>query len=78
MECGPGIDTTASLLTSALYLLARHPGIERRLHADVDTVLAGCPPAYEDLLPAGVDRSDPYRDAPTLSPRLDVHPDRHD
>ncbi|WKU48687.1 cytochrome P450 [Streptomyces sp. VNUA116] len=44
-----GIETTAILLAWALYLLARHPGIERRLHTEVDTVLAGRLPAHEDL-----------------------------
>ncbi|MDO0917559.1 cytochrome P450 [Streptomyces sp. DT2A-34] len=36
-----GAETTALCLTSALDLLARHPEEERRLHAEVDAVLAG-------------------------------------
>jgi cytochrome P450 len=34
-------ETTASLLAWALLLLARHPGIEEQLHAEVDTVVNG-------------------------------------
>ncbi|MFJ8539527.1 cytochrome P450 [Streptomyces sp. NPDC093591] len=35
-----GAETTALCLTSALDLVARHPEEERRLHSEVDTVLA--------------------------------------
>ena len=44
-----GTETSAALLTSALYLLARHPGIQRQLQDEVDTVLAGAMPSYADL-----------------------------
>ncbi|HXL88889.1 MAG TPA: cytochrome P450 [Streptosporangiaceae bacterium] len=44
-----GTETSAALLTSALYLLARHPGIQRQLQDEVDTVLAGATPAYADV-----------------------------
>ncbi|MBX9399325.1 cytochrome P450 [Streptomyces sp. TRM72054] len=44
-----GIDTTASLLSWTLHLLTVRPDIEHRLHAEVDTVLVGRPPAYEDI-----------------------------
>ena len=44
-----GTETTAALLTSALYLLARHPGIQRQLQDEVDSALAGAPPVYADL-----------------------------
>ena len=44
-----GTETTAALLTSALYLLARHPGIQRQLQHEVHTVLAGATPGYADL-----------------------------
>jgi cytochrome P450 len=44
-----GTETTAALLASALYLLARHPDIQRQLQHEVDTVLAGAMPSYEDL-----------------------------
>ncbi|MEU8761766.1 cytochrome P450 [Streptomyces sp. NPDC048659] len=44
-----GIESTAATLTSALDLLARHPEVERRLHAEVDAVLDGAPATHEDL-----------------------------
>ncbi|MCX4903009.1 cytochrome P450 [Streptomyces sp. NBC_00878] len=36
-----GVETTALCMASALSLLAQHPETERRLHSEVDTVLAG-------------------------------------
>ncbi|MGW7556466.1 cytochrome P450 [Streptomyces rimosus] len=44
-----GIETTALALAWTLHLLAAHPEEERRLHAEVDSVLAGRPPAPDDL-----------------------------
>ncbi|MEU7580743.1 cytochrome P450 [Streptomyces sp. NPDC041068] len=44
-----GTETTAALLAWALDLLARHPGIERRLHAEVDAVLDGGRATHADL-----------------------------
>lgn len=44
-----GIESTAVTLSSALDLVARHPDVERRLHAEVDDVLAGAPATYADL-----------------------------
>ncbi|GAA3487059.1 cytochrome P450 [Streptomyces cremeus] len=44
-----GTETTASVLAWALDLLARHPEIEQRLHAEVDTVLHGAPATHTDL-----------------------------
>ncbi|MBH1934240.1 cytochrome P450 [Streptomyces sp. AV19] len=44
-----GIETTAAHLAWTLHLLAQHPDIEHRLHTEVDTVLAGRPPAPQDL-----------------------------
>jgi cytochrome P450 len=44
-----GTETSAALLTSALYLLARHPGIQRQVQDEVDAVLAGAMPSYADL-----------------------------
>ncbi|WP_438296213.1 cytochrome P450 [Streptomyces sp. HUAS TT7] len=44
-----GSATTANGLTNALYLLARHPELERRLHTEVDDVLAGGVAAVEHL-----------------------------
>ncbi|MGH3540521.1 MAG: cytochrome P450 [Pseudonocardiaceae bacterium] len=36
-----GSETTATTLAWAVHLLAGHPEVERRLHAEVDAVLAG-------------------------------------
>ncbi|MFE0175870.1 cytochrome P450 [Streptomyces sp. NPDC059002] len=44
-----GTETTAALLAWALDLLARHPGIARRLHAEVDEVLGGARATHADL-----------------------------
>ncbi|MBF6332482.1 cytochrome P450 [Nocardia transvalensis] len=40
-----GIDTTATALAWALYLVSTHPAVERRLHTEVDSVLGGEPVA---------------------------------
>ena len=44
-----GHETTALALTWTLYLLSRHPGIERTLHGEVDRVLADREATYDDL-----------------------------
>lgn len=45
-----GAETTSLCLASAFELLARHPEEERRLHSEVDVVLAeGRPPGRDDL-----------------------------
>jgi cytochrome P450 len=44
-----GADTTAGLMIWALHLLALHPAIDKRLHAEVDATLAGSPACYEHL-----------------------------
>jgi len=44
-----GHETTASALTWSWWLLAHHPEAERRLHAELDAVLGGRPPAADDL-----------------------------
>ena len=44
-----GHDTTATTLTWAWYLLARHPAAERVLHAELETVLAGRRPTAADV-----------------------------
>jgi cytochrome P450 len=44
-----GYETTANALTWTWYLLSQNPEAERRLHAEVDEVLAGRPPNYNDL-----------------------------
>jgi cytochrome P450 len=44
-----GHETTANALTWTWYLLAQHPEVERRLHAELDEVLGGRLPTLEDL-----------------------------
>jgi cytochrome P450 len=43
-----GHETTANALTWTWYLLSEHPEIERRMHAEIDSVLDGRLPGYED------------------------------
>lgn len=44
-----GHETTATTLTFALYLLGRHPDVQRRVHQELDDVLAARAPTAEDL-----------------------------
>jgi pentalenene oxygenase len=44
-----GTETTASALTSTFHLLDDHRDVERRMHAEVDAVLAGRAPRFEEL-----------------------------
>lgn len=44
-----GNETTANALTWAWYLLDQNPGAARRLEAEVDRALDGCPPGLDDL-----------------------------
>lgn len=44
-----GHETTAVTLTWTWYLLSQHPAVERRLHEELDRVLQGRAPRYEDL-----------------------------
>ena len=44
-----GHETTANLLTWAWPLIAMHPEVEQRLHAELDTVLGGRLPTAADL-----------------------------
>ncbi|MEV8626965.1 cytochrome P450 [Streptomyces sp. NPDC051079] len=44
-----GTETTSRTLAWCLYLLARHPEAEERLHAEVDAVLAGRAAGFDDL-----------------------------
>ncbi|WP_424215733.1 cytochrome P450 (plasmid) [Streptomyces sp. BI20] len=46
--CFGGTETTACLLAWALYLVARHPHVERALHREVDRVLRGRPAQPQD------------------------------
>ncbi|OIK05296.1 hypothetical protein BIV23_13665 [Streptomyces monashensis] len=48
--CVGAYETTTNTLAWAFYLLARHPEVERRLHAEVDRVLGDrTVPDFEDL-----------------------------
>jgi cytochrome P450 len=44
-----GHETTAVALTWTWYLLSQHPAVEGKLHAELDAVLAGRTPGYDDL-----------------------------
>ncbi len=44
-----GHETTANSLNWTWYLLAQHPEVEAKLHAELDSVLAGSPPSLDDL-----------------------------
>jgi pentalenene oxygenase len=44
-----GSETTAVTVAWAVHLLAQHPDIEHRLHAEVDAILAGAAASVEDL-----------------------------
>ena len=44
-----GHETTANALAWTWYLLAQHPDVERRLHAEVDAVLGGRPATADDM-----------------------------
>ncbi|MBE0688889.1 MAG: cytochrome P450 [Anaerolineae bacterium] len=44
-----GHETTANSLNWTWYLLAQHPEIEAKLHAEIDSVLAGHAPTLQDL-----------------------------
>jgi cytochrome P450 len=44
-----GHETTATALTWAWYLIAKHPEVERKLHREVDTALQDGLPTLDDL-----------------------------
>jgi cytochrome P450 len=44
-----GHETTADALAWTFYLLGQHPPAARRLEAEVDAVLDGCPPTLADV-----------------------------
>lgn len=44
-----GIETTALALAWTYHSLARHPDVERRVHAEVDEVLGGRAPTFDDV-----------------------------
>jgi len=45
-----GHETTAIAMTFVWYLLSKHPREEARLHAELESVLGGRAPIYEDLV----------------------------
>ena len=45
-----GHETTANALSWTWYLLSQHREVERKLHAELDEVLGGRPPAMADLV----------------------------
>lgn len=44
-----GHETTANALTWTWYLISQHPGVEARLHAEIDSAIGDRAPVYEDL-----------------------------
>jgi len=44
-----GHETTANALTWTWYLLSQHPEVEARMHAELDSALAGRKPGFDDL-----------------------------
>lgn len=44
-----GHETTANALTWTWYLLSEHLDVEAKLHAELDAVLGGRPPTFEDV-----------------------------
>ncbi len=46
---GAGYETTTQALAWTWYLLAKHPEVENRLHAEISDVLGGRTPTFEDL-----------------------------
>lgn len=44
-----GHETTANWLTWTWYVLATHPQVESRLHAELDAALGGRPPSVDDI-----------------------------
>ncbi|MEV5597429.1 cytochrome P450 [Streptomyces sp. NPDC052496] len=44
-----GTGTVSASLAWALYEISRRPDVQRRLHDELDTVLAGRPPGFEDV-----------------------------
>ncbi|HEV2651618.1 MAG TPA: cytochrome P450 [Rhizomicrobium sp.] len=45
-----GHDTTSLALTYTFYLLSQHPGVEAKLHAELQRVLGGRAPVHDDLV----------------------------
>jgi cytochrome P450 len=71
-----GIETTAAVLAWALHLLSLHPHIEQRLHAEVDTVLAGAAATFDDVPRLPLRRPSHHRNPASVSAWLAAHPNR--
>eukprot|EP00850_Spirogloea_muscicola_P015455 SM000118S25598 [mRNA] locus=s118:217470:221209:- [translate_table: standard] len=46
---GAGHETTATTITAALYCISQHPEVEAKVVEEVQRVLKGRPPLYEDI-----------------------------
>ncbi|MET7394978.1 cytochrome P450 [Dactylosporangium sp. NPDC005572] len=44
-----GMETTANAICSTLHMISGHPDVERRLQEELDAVLAGRSPTFEDI-----------------------------
>src|SRR5262249_17929683 len=44
-----GHDSTSAALAWTCYFIARHPGVQERLHSELEAVLGGRDPAFDDL-----------------------------
>jgi cytochrome P450 len=44
-----GVEAPGATLAWGFHELARHPEVEQRLHDEIDAVLAGRPPGYDDV-----------------------------
>ncbi len=62
-----GSETTATALTWTWYLLAQHPEVEARLHAELESVLRGRAPGFEDV-PQLVYTANVFKEAMRLYP----------
>ena len=51
-----GHETTANALTWTWYLISQHPDVEKKLHAEIDSVIGDRAPAYDDLPSLGYTR----------------------
>jgi cytochrome P450 len=68
-----GHETTALTMTWTFYMLSQYPAEEKKLFAEVDRVLAGRPPSFEDL-EALVHTKNVVQEAMRLFPPLYILP----
>jgi cytochrome P450 len=73
-----GIENPSVMMAWALYEISRNPAVAERVHAELDTILAGRPPGYDDMPELGyLDRvvTETLRvRAPWLFMRRTLHP----